>query len=341
MVNLSFARFQRGFNRVALKPVLSAWSQHNSKYYDINKSIIVCGSGRSGTTWLAEMISALPNYSVLFEPCNVNCNRRCAQFALPSSVPKTGNIAHMHLEYFKEVLSGTYLTADLLLKKQMPRWDYWNNKGFVVKFIQLNWLLPWLISNIPLRALYIVRHPCAVVASQLTHPHWQDVREDEPWRKWGLLANHRQSSINSLLIREPWLLEIANSLNSLEEALGFYWAVQNYQLLNPTENCPWYTVTYEQLVSNGPAEMSRIFEYLQEPLPPGANKVRLTPSATVIDSATTSSNAKLLAGWKEKLTSSQVDSILNIVRRVGINVYSDELHPHVSSLPNQLLSSPS
>ena len=41
-----------------------------SKDFDLNDTIILAGSPRSGTTWLMEILRIIPGYTTLFEPLN-------------------------------------------------------------------------------------------------------------------------------------------------------------------------------------------------------------------------------------------------------------------------------
>src|SRR6185312_3597014 len=49
---------------------------------------------------------------------------------------------------------------------------------FVIKDVNSNMLLPWITSNFPIRPIYVVRHPCAVIASQLEYGHCEYVKRN-------------------------------------------------------------------------------------------------------------------------------------------------------------------
>ena len=42
------------------------------KDFDIKDTILISGTPRSGTTWLMELLAAIPDYLTIFEPFNPN-----------------------------------------------------------------------------------------------------------------------------------------------------------------------------------------------------------------------------------------------------------------------------
>src|SRR5262245_687131 len=53
-------------SRSLLNPLLGRLTSNAG--YDLRETILVVGWARSGTTWLAEVLSAIPNSAILFEP---------------------------------------------------------------------------------------------------------------------------------------------------------------------------------------------------------------------------------------------------------------------------------
>lgn len=158
-------------------------------------SVVVAGSGRSGTTWLATAFSECRRAVPLFEPLNrdrVPSVPVAADFpAFPGIYLPAGEEHPVWRDYFRQVLDGQIRNRwtrqdwkcdplpDVrwgLAKRLSGRWAKTRydlraarRRLLVVKIIRGNLLLGWLAATFPVRGLVVVRHPCAVVASRLRH----------------------------------------------------------------------------------------------------------------------------------------------------------------------------
>ncbi|MGF1480889.1 MAG: hypothetical protein ACFB4I_15620 [Cyanophyceae cyanobacterium] len=322
-------RFKRAAIRTAANPFLQIWGRINARCYDIDNTLIVASSGRGGSTWLAEIVGTLPGYPILYEPLNLKRNPDCLKYFSYSSYPQNVESNSLQNAYLRQIFTGANLSARLVLLSHFKPEQYLNFKGFIVKFIGLNLRLYPTLKQFPLRTLFMVRHPCAVVASQLRSPHWSWAHTLD-WKHW---EDHDSSLLGLLLecptlfMEYPHLKEVQQRLRTPEEGLAFVWAVQNYLPLNQPKPHPWCLTTYEKLVVEGEQEIARLFQYLGKPVPAQAYQHLKIPSSSTETSSNLASGINPLSGWKNKLDHCQIDNILNIVRQVGINFYSDNLEP--------------
>ena len=144
-----------------------------SLYVDLGKgdhrsSVFLAGSGRSGTTWLSEIINHSRGYRYVFEPFNPRVvgpfrHFRTKQYLRPDDRREE------YLEPARLALTGGL---------RDPWTDRFNRRIVarrrLIKDIRANLLLGWMRANFPgMPIIILLRHPCAVVASRLALG-WRD-----------------------------------------------------------------------------------------------------------------------------------------------------------------------
>lgn len=129
-----------------------------------NPVVLLLGSGRSGTTWLAELIASHTAGRIVFEPLY--------PFA---GIAPPGMARQKYLAIDEEYPELHEALAPVIHGESRSRWtdqfnDRWIYHFRVVKFIRANMLLGWLARSFPAaRMAYVVRNPADVVRSQLRH----------------------------------------------------------------------------------------------------------------------------------------------------------------------------
>jgi hypothetical protein len=306
--------------RPIVNQALHTWGRFNAKRYDIRNTIVIASSPRGGSTWLAEIIGTLPGYPILWEPLHLNGNPECKEygFSWQTFVP-SGAQEPIKRDYLCQVLTGvnpTQLTYHPLFQLT----QYLPFRGFVVKFTNANLLLPWLLHQFPLRTILMIRHPCAVVSSQMRHWAWDGFTENTVVFPKNIIREY------------PHLEDVFYRIGSREEALAFEWALQTLVPLTQPLPHPWCLVSYERLIEEGPHEIDRLFEFLGFSVPEEAYKQLEVPSVTTQTGSNIAKGNDALSGWRERLTTEQVDSILSIVRQVGVDFYDEALTPNYVGL---------
>ncbi len=297
---------------------LLRYGRWRAKQYDIENTIVLSSSGRSGSTWLAEIVETIPGYHIIYEPFHMGHNPKCKNVGLSWNNYITPNEEAIHKKnYISKILDGRELSTRTLRRHHLRPMRLLQLEGYVVKSINANMMLTWMCDRFPVKAVLLLRHPCAVVSSQLNSGGWD----------WA--ANKDAITIPDRLFEDrPRLAELFGRLSSKEQNLAFIWGMQNVVPLQ--QDGRWTLTTYERLVEDRERELRRIFSYLDRPMPDSAIEQSYRESSS---GSSYSGKEDLLADWKRRLSSEQVSEILDIVHRMGIMCYTDDLHPDYSQLP--------
>jgi len=286
--------------------------------FDITKTLVVAGSSRSGSTWLAEIVSAAPGYGQIFEPLN------------PSQVKaarKAGIITHdifvdrgtdwpAGKDFMRKVLQGQILTP--WTSSQIPLSKTKDISCLVVKFVRANMLLGWLCANFPIKPpALIIRHPCATIASQAK-------------KGWPCVP---LTWTSPFFTRYPELKKRCQSLVRPEEVRAIRWCMQYFVPLSQPGPYPFVLLSYESLVRHGEEELARLYgRWGLLPVPAEAFAMLRRPSKTVTGESQVVLGKDPLVGWKKYLSKMEVANILKVVDIFGLNFYTDAIEPDYERL---------
>lgn len=229
----------------------------------------IAGSGRSGTTWILDALASANRLRPIFEPLHPHISevgRRYAHRAL------SADEEHPEL---REFLLGACAGRGTRLWTQyrhQRRWllppaeEFWSRKdagrtkrhwskflrempqmtanGFrkqpLVKCIRANLMLPWIARQLPGRVVLIVRHPGAVVESEL-RGRWNAGYALERFR--GDLRLHE-------LTQDRYRKLLARNLSHVE-ALALRWVIENQWVIESARAHEVPVIHYETLRSTG------------------------------------------------------------------------------------------
>jgi hypothetical protein len=329
----------------------------SNKKFNIKDTIIVTGSPRSGTTWLMEILRVIPGYTSVFEPLNPIYFPESFNNGFSSRTYKSSDEDwQIGEEYLRNILSGRlYYTPGLLdkeiyrkrkfpmilssfiyqLKPEILMHKLFGNK-LVVKFVRLNRLLPWLVKRIQLRhIILIIRHPCAVIASQLKtgfcgyHPSFPTYLDIFPDRKTIL---GEVSKIEGL---SPHLLNKLDKIKSIEEFLAVSWCMDTIVPLSYSKPYPWTVVSYEKLIKYGENEINHLFDKIGENRIPYSVYRHLKIPSMLIQKGeydiVTNVN-KQLYKWKDFLSEKKIERIQKIVSAFNIDFYTKDIEPYYEKI---------
>ena len=300
----------RGFN--TSREALGMWNALKmlTNRYDITSTIVVAGSPRSGTTWVAEVLNTIPDSSILYEPLYLRSDPSLKEigFKWRTFISSDSDLPGAR-EFIRDVLAAKILNGWTL--SLVDKGHITSTKVWIVKFVRANMLLGWMVRRFPIKPpLAIVRHPCAVVASQLRmgEKHWKNPSIDYP----EFFENYSQFK------------PVKDKVKSVEEKLALIWCIENFSVFTEPKPYPWFLVTYEELVKDSVKKFTEIFEHFGHAISSEAiKKIKKDSSTTVKDEL----SWHRLKSWQKYLNRDQAAAILDIVSQFGLDFYSENFEP--------------
>jgi len=207
--------------------------------------------------------------------------------------------------YLQDVFSGRVLTPFTTSGTRF--WELVRRTGWLVKFVRANRMLPWLVERFPLRGfILLVRHPFAVVASQLRDSRFvapQDLSSPE----------HRH-----FLEAYPQFTATAEECRTPAECFALQWCMdQHVPIVSPYRD-RWLTVRYEDLVRQGEQELARVFDFLHLSMTDQALKQLRVASREAKSWSVIKTGADEVAALRSSLSDEQRGQIRAIVRSFGL-----------------------
>jgi hypothetical protein len=283
--------------------------------------LFVSGTGRSGTTWLVDLLNADGLYRIIFEPFMPGCRALDGRSVPPRYIRPTSRDPDL------------IATAEriLLARFRSSRWTSRGNDRLVsrrriVKEVQSNLRLGWLREVFPpFPIVLIIRHPCAVAASR------------------GRLGDRR--SIDELLddpaLVEDYLAPHVPELRRLESPFEYEvarWCIETHvPLAQLAQGVDIEVVLYEQLVADPVGVVTSLLE-----------RLGLEPPARLAETAGVPSHTAYRANkpledptrardeWQEHLSDREVGRALELVAMFDLDwLYGPEVEPRVDRVGPQ------
>src|SRR5918998_3655773 len=282
-------------------------------YLDLNRdyrnSIFLAGSGRSGTTWVSDIINYKNDYRYVFEPFHPGkvgiCRGfRCNQYLRPQDRREE------FLHPARRILSGGLRSG----------WSDRFHSRFVarrrlIKDIRANLLLGWMRANFPeMPIILLLRHPCAVVASRLALG-WKD---------------HLSETMEQRELVEDFLFsmeaEIRAAKGDFERHL-FLWCIDNYVPLKQFRPQEVHLTFYENLLARPEAELQSLFASLGEDFDERVYRRLRRPSPLSRKNTPSPS----LEGWRTRVSANQLERTIEILGLFGLDhLYGEGAMPDPS-----------
>lgn len=284
------------------------------KEFKPDKQILVFSDPRGGSSWMAELLKAIPDTAIIWEPLNT---QEVREFR------KLGFSSRQHIPEFAQWPEAKRAMAKMLSGRIINEWtsshtyfqEYFEAKRLIIKICRGNRLIPWLTEqfDFDLKPVYLVRHPFAVVLSQLQHGGW----------------NYSFSGINVTDTKGYSLYEphqkLFDSITTIEEERMISWCLSNKYLLEHERNdMDWITVYYEDLLTDPAGQLNRIFDRWQIPIPDAIMEKVRRASSTTRDGSSLHDTKSQLTKWKKRLSKEQIKSMSQILEYFNIKNYSSD-----------------
>ena len=298
-----------------LRRIVDRLLETNSDY---RNTVFIGGTGRSGTTWLGDLLNFDNHYRNIFEPFQA----RYVPLARPfyyGLYLRPGDANPIYLEPATQIMAGNV----------RHRWcDRYNTRLFarkrLIKEVRGNLWLKWLRNYFPeIPMIFIMRHPFAVAASRLLL--------DWPSRS---RAFFMQESLQADFPGDFW--EEFQQAESLFERFVFDWAVQHYIPLRQFAPRDFHYVFYEDLCVQPEVVAPAMFAHLGRNFDDRLFRKMAVPSASSREGSairSQRSGEELINAWRRHLTSAQIDRGLEILAKFGLHqIYDEDSLPHVGGL---------
>ena len=283
-------------------------------YIDLGKgdhenSVFLAGSGRSGTTWLSQIINHRRRYRYVFEPFNprevgafwhfgtkqyLRPDDRREEFLEPARLALTGRLRDPWADRF----NGRILARRRLIKD-----------------IRANLLLGWMRANFPgMPIILLLRHPCAVVTSRL----------DLGWKDNLSETMEQQDLVEDFLL--PMEAEIRAASDDFERHL-FLWCIDNYVPLKQLGVEEVHLTFYENLLARPEQELQNLFASLGESFDERVYGSLRRPSPL----SRKNSPAPSVQSWRTRVSGHQLERTIEILGLFGLDhLYGEEDMPDPS-----------
>ena len=270
---------------------------------DVRRCVVVAGTARSGTTWLADIIQSQGPCRLMFEPFHfgkVSIDEHLHYFHYMRS---DGHNEALRA-YSHDVLTGNirHPWIDLQIGHIFPKYR-------LIKEIRACLFLRWLHEMFPVvPLLFIIRHPCAVVASRMR-------------------LNYATDSDIEPFLAQPELIEdfLADKLDFIkgastpEEKHAIIWCVNNLVPLRQFHNAPLNLVFYENLCLKPEQQVPRIFRAIGREHRDSVFRGMSRASMTSRYESAVVQRRDRITDWKRHLNERQIDNVREVVRRFGLD----------------------
>jgi hypothetical protein len=272
---------------------------------DHRNSVFLAGSGRSGTTWVSGMINHRNAFRFVFEPFHPGKVGICKNFRRKQYL-RPDDRREEYLGPAKTILTGGLRSfwTDRFNEKLVAR-------RRLIKDIRANLLLGWMRANFPgMPIVLLLRHPCAVVASQLALG-WKDILSE---------TMEQAELVEDFLV--PMEAEIRAARGGFERHL-FTWCIENYVPLKQFGPGEIHLCFYENLLTRPEHELPRLFSFLDGDFDERAYRKLKRPSPLSREGEVASVDA-----WRRSVTARQLERAVEILGLFGLDrVYGEAPMP--------------
>jgi len=283
---------------------------------DYRHSVLLVGSGRSGTSWVPDVINFDHRYRYLYEPFHskhvpIARGWLARQYLRPDAEDPA------RLELARRIFTGRLRNAyaDAYNKCVVTR-------KRLIKDTRLQLALGWIRRNFPqMPMIYLMRHPCAVVNSRMQLGRDCDLARHF-FSQPALMADHL----------EPFRAAMEAAADDFEKHV-YIWCVENYVPMRQLGKRDAHLIFYEHVCTDPRAEIERLGAFLGGGLDERALEAVEKPSvqARKYHGGGTSAivtGASLVDAWRKYVPADRVRRAVEIAASFGLDaIYGDDAMP--------------
>jgi hypothetical protein len=273
--------------------------------------VFVAGGGRSGTTWVMELINASRDHRVIFEPFASDKVRFLPDFHRQQYVRREDDDAATAAA-FDRIVEGRYRSW----------WTDQHNRTFIchhrlIKAIRANLCLGYLRQRYPrMPIVLLVRHPCAAACSMTR------------------LGYGRYPM--SVFLNQPELVEdhLAPYVDLIRSTVDEFdgrvlrWCIQHKVLFSQLEAGDVHLMFYEELCDDPHGSFEAMFSYLGRPYDEVARRAVHRPSRLSGDHSAILGGSPSVDAWRGSISAGQLERAMGFLDAFGLSdVYGASVRP--------------
>ena len=301
---------------------------------------LIAGSGRSGTTWIQDALATANGLRPVFEPLHPHVSEigdRYAHRAIASDhdEPELRQFLEEVCAGRRHVLWTTYRRqvrwlfpppAEFWSKHDAGRvWRHWGKflKDFpmlavagrrrdpLVKCIRANLMLGWLSRNCGWKVVLVIRHPGAVIESELRGS----------WNARFALDRFRNDARLKELTFGRYAGLLSRDLKPVE-ALAARWAIENQWVAEAAASNGVTVVFYERLRTSPEREWERIRRALSLPKVPAMDILERPSQQSSPNKSGARAKEATDPRWIHALTAGHLAMIQGVLDQAEVTLYS-------------------
>jgi len=277
----------------------------------------IIGDGRSGTTWIADLINYRGTYRKMFEPFHPQLVTGM-DIIQPHQYIRPENSDHPLAPLAADVFSGKFLNYRVDSRNRKFHYD-----GIVIKDIFANLFAKWATRHHPdIRTVLVIRNPFAVALSKARKSDWLWLKDPL------LLLSQPQLFQDHLEQHQDFIRREADKKDPLLDQL-LIWAIIHYIPLRQFRPGQLKILFYEDVYADPESEISSVFERFS----PATRGSGIRISTRLIDKPTRSAgkDSHIAMGtspvnaWKNEVDAKTIDQGMRILQNFGLeNVYAGD-----------------
>jgi len=292
------------------------------------RNVLLCGSARSGTTWLKDIVNFANQYCYTDEPFNCDRVKICAHFSDRQYLrPDDNDIRFLAPAYV--CLAGGIRSRWIDRSKREAI-----AKPLLIKDVRSNLMLKWIRNHFPgMPIVMLVRHPCAVAVSKIKLG-WTIDLEHAYLSQKDLVADHLSG----------FLHVIRGADNDFEKHI-IAWCIETRVPFTQLERGDVHIVFYESLYSAPEIELPKLFRHINQPFDSLALTHLTRPSATdynnKCDVSAMSARDGRINLWRRHVSLAELASADRILKVFGLDqVYDETYMPNYEKAESLLVQTP-
>jgi Sulfotransferase domain len=274
------------------------------------------GDGRSGTTWVSNLIDNKKQYRVLFEPYHPLFTERLRNS--PSNIYLAPGTQSPPISKFsKIVFSGKFENPRPVIQNKLILY-----KGILVKDIYANLLAYWVFKQYPgIKPILLIRNPFAVALSKSKRKDWY-------WPSEPLdLLKQKELYDDYLSPFEKIIKETSEKKNFILNQI-LIWCILNYVPLRQFHSDDLYICFYEEIYNNPVHEIGKIYTFIKGS--EASIQLEISDEYIATPSRVSGPESNILNGkspitsWQSELSPLQIKEGIRILKCFGFDHLYDE-----------------